>query len=106
MASALTTSTQDDKRPPAELVVERRLRALFDCLPTLAGFRVRTDHMVSNVRAVSFTGSQTIRRLHVNVMRALVELAECDPQAVALMPGRTFERPPEGERHVEMRFSN
>ena len=87
------SSPHGGTRRPPEPVVARRLRALFDCLPALAEFRVRTDLMVVDVYAVSGSGCTSLRRLHVCVMQALVELAECVPEAVMLMRGRTFARP-------------
>ena len=84
--------THSDAERPPEPAVARHLRALFDCLPALAGFQVRGDLMVSNVSAVAGSGGPSARRLHVSVMQALVEMTECDPAAVALMRGRRFER--------------
>ena len=74
------------------VLVTRHLRELFNRLPTLAGFRLRSDLMVADVSVVSWSNGTPIRRLHVIVMQALVELAECHPEAVELMRGRTFAR--------------
>lgn len=49
----------------------RRVRELFDRLPA---------------------NRLHVGRLHVSVMQALVELAECDPEALVLMRGGTFAR--------------
>ena len=88
-----TSSTHgDSQRPCDESAVSRRLHSLFNRLPALAGFRLRTDLMVVDVSAVSGTCSTSVGRLHVTVMRALVELAECDPEAFTLMRGHTFAR--------------
>ena len=72
--------------------VTRHLRELFDRLPTLAGFRLRNDLMVADVAIVAGANSAPTRRLQVSLMQAFVELAECDPEAIALMRGRTFAR--------------
>jgi hypothetical protein len=75
-----------------EALVARHLRGLFDRLPTLAGFRLRSDLLVTDVSVVSGSSCTAVRRLHVRVMQALVELAECDPDAIVLMRGRAFAR--------------
>ena len=72
--------------------VTRHLRELFNRLPTLAGFRLRSDLMVADVSSVGCSNGTTIRRLHVSLMQVFVELAECDPEAIVLMRGRTFAR--------------
>jgi hypothetical protein len=87
MTHAVSTRSGDD-----DALVTRRLRELFNRLPTLAGFRLRCDLMVADVLVVNGSSRAPIQRLHVNVMQALVELAECDPEAVGLMRGRTFTR--------------
>lgn len=48
--------------------------------------------MVTDVSVVGGSNSAPIRRLHVRVMQALVELAECDPEVIVLMRGRMFVR--------------
>jgi hypothetical protein len=75
-----------------EALVTRYVRELFNRLPALAGFRLRSDLMVADVSIVGYSKSLSIRRLHVRVMQAFVELAECDPEAIVLMRGRTFAR--------------
>ena len=72
--------------------VTRHLQQLFDRLPMLAGFRLRSDSMVTGVSIVGCSHDAPIQRLHVSVMQAVVELSECDPRAVVLMRGRTFAR--------------
>jgi hypothetical protein len=83
---------EDAQRQPMDARVARRLRELFARLPALAAFRLRTDLMVADVAAVDESNGNPIWRLHVCVTQALVELAECEPEALALMRGRTFER--------------
>jgi hypothetical protein len=94
MAHAVTTEFTDDaeRRRRMEAHVTRRLRELFDRLPTLAGFRLRSDLLVADVAVVSASRGAPVRRMHVCVMQAVVELAECDPEAIVLMRGRTFAR--------------
>lgn len=94
MAHADSTRPSDDdaQRQRMEALVRRHLRGLFDRLPALAGFRLRNDLMVTDIAVVSCSSCASIRRLHVRVMQAFVELAECDPEAIALMRGRTFAR--------------
>jgi hypothetical protein len=96
MTSALTTSCSsgDTRHTRVEPAVARHLRALFGCLPTLAGFRIRSDLMVVDVSATGASGGTSIRRLQVRVMQAIVEWTECDPEAVMLLRGRTFARQP------------
>ena len=91
--AATTRSTDDDsRRQHMEARVTRHLRGLFDRLPALAGFRLRSDFMVADVSAVSASTCAPIRRLRVSVMQALVELAECEPETIVLMRGRAFAR--------------
>ena len=75
-----------------EAPVARYVRELFNRLPTLAGFRLRSDLMVADVSIVGCSKSLSILRLHVRVMQAVVELEECDPGAIVLLRGRTFAR--------------
>jgi hypothetical protein len=83
----------DAQRQRIEALVTRHVRELFNRLPTLAGFALRSDLMVADVAVVSGSSNRAaIRRLHVIVMRALVELAECHPETVVFMRGRTFAR--------------
>jgi hypothetical protein len=72
--------------------VSRHLRDLFNRLPTLAGFRLRMDLMVADVSIVGRSNCIAMRRLQVSLMQAFVELAECDPEAISLMRGRSFAR--------------
>jgi hypothetical protein len=91
--SVLRIGDDDAQRQRMEALVIRHLQELFNRLPTLAGFRLRSDLMVADVALVSGSPDRaTIRRLQVIVMRTLVELAECHPEAVHLMRGRTFAR--------------
>jgi hypothetical protein len=72
--------------------VTRHLRDLFNRLPTLAGFRLRNDLMVADVSIIGCTNRTPVQRVQVSLMQAFVELAECDPAAIAIMRGRSFAR--------------
>ena len=86
MAHALSTKFGDDDAQwqHMEVRVTRHLRELFD--------RLRSDLMVADVSIAGCTDFIQIRCLQVIVTRAFVELAECDPEAIVLMRGRTFAR--------------
>jgi hypothetical protein len=91
--AAVTAQGEIDVRGPRrDAQVTRHLRQLFDRLPEIASFRLRCDFMVAEVSLVSGSACTANRRLHVSLMQALVELAECDPEAIALMRGRKFTR--------------
>jgi hypothetical protein len=94
MTHALPALPRDDDAQwqQQEALVTRCVRELFNRLPALAGFRLRSDLMVADVSIVGCSKSSSIRRLHVRVMQAFVELAECDPEALVLLRGRTFAR--------------
>lgn len=96
MAHEVTVPTPSQnggsQRLYAQPAVARPLRDLFERMPDLAGFRVRSDLMVADVTAVGCPASARSRRLHVSVMRALVELAECNPEAISIMRGHAFAR--------------
>jgi hypothetical protein len=94
MTQAVSARSKEDDAQwqHKEALVTRFVRELFNRLPALAGFRFRSDLMVAEVSIVGCSTSLTIRRLHVRVMQAFVELAECDPGAMVLMRGRTFAR--------------
>lgn len=91
-AASTRSRVEDARRQHREALVSRHLRSLFDRLPALAGFQLRSDLMVGDVSVVSCATRASIPRLHVSVMQALVELAECDPEAIEFMRGRTFAR--------------
>jgi len=94
MTHAVSTSRLDDDAQQLhwEAHVSRPLRELFRRLPTLEGFRVRSDFSVADVSATGSPNGTSHPRLRLSVMHALVELAECDSRALALMRGRSFSR--------------
>jgi hypothetical protein len=75
-----------------ESKVTRHVRELFDRLPGLETFRLRSDLALADVSVAGFPGRTPSGRMRVIVMQALVELAECDSDALMLMRGRTFSR--------------
>lgn len=79
---------------PVEALVTRHMRELFNRLPTLAGFRLRSDFVVTDLACNDSPGRITIRSLYPRVMHAIVELAETHPEALQLMRGRRFARHP------------
>ena len=79
-------------RQHTEALVARYLRLLFNRLPTLAGFRLRTDLIVADVSFKSSPDCTASRSLYPRVMQSVVELAETHPEALQLMRGRTFAR--------------
>ena len=76
----------------AQAIVIRHVRELFKLLPRLAGFRVGTDLAVADVLADSSPARNSTRGLYTVVTQSIVELAECHPEALRFMRGRTFAR--------------
>ncbi len=84
---------QDDaQRRHAEAIVSRHVRELFKLLPRLSGFRLGADLTVVDVSVSTSLAVSAPRGLYPVVMQAIVELAECHPEAVQIMRGRTFAR--------------
>jgi hypothetical protein len=81
-----------DAAPHAETIISRHVRDLFRLLPRLSGFRVGLDLNVEDVFAGTPPHGTSTRALYPVVMQAIVELAECHPEAAQLMCGRTFAR--------------
>jgi hypothetical protein len=75
-----------------EALLSCHLRELFNRLPTLAGFRLQDDLVLAELSVFSWPISTPTSGLGEIVMQSLVELAECHPEAVVLMRGRTFAR--------------
>jgi hypothetical protein len=48
--------------------------------------------MVADVSIIGCSNRIPIQRVQVSLMHAFVELAECDPEAIAIMRGRSFAR--------------
>jgi hypothetical protein len=94
MTHVVSTPSRDDEAPGLILAppVTRQLREIFTRLPALAGFHLRSDLTVADVSLVSGAKGASRRRLQVSLMQALVELAECDREAMACLRGRSFAR--------------
>jgi hypothetical protein len=93
MRHAVSTRIPNDdaQRKRIEALVARHLRKLFELVPALAGFRLQDDFMVADLVVFGWADAAGLR-LEGIVMRSLVDLAERNPEAVALMRGRTFAR--------------
>lgn len=91
MMSRFEQCILDDDVPlrHAEATVSRHVRELFRRLPRLEAFRVAPDLTVFEV---SVNTAAAPRGVFPIMMRAIVELTECHPEAVQLMRGRTFAR--------------
>jgi hypothetical protein len=84
--------TEDGVSQPMEAHVMRHVRALFDRLPGLEKFRLDGNLTLADVSVAGSSNRISGGRMHVIVMQALVELAECDAEALMLMRDRTFLR--------------
>ena len=79
-------------RQQTEAIVARHVRQLFQRLPMLSGFWLRTDLKVAELSVFTWPGYTAGQDLYEEVMQSLVELAEECPEAVQLTRGRTFAR--------------
>ena len=75
-----------------EAIVRRHVRELFRRLPMLSGFRLRADLTVAEVSVCCPPRGPVKRGLYPLVMGAIVELAECQPEALHHMRDRAFAR--------------
>jgi hypothetical protein len=82
----------DARREHNEAIIARHLQQLFQRLPMLSGFWLRSDLDVADVSVFTWPGYTPGRELYEEVMDALVDLAEERPEVVQLMRGRTFAR--------------
>jgi hypothetical protein len=82
----------DARRQHIEAIVARHMRQLFQRLPMLAGFWIRSDFRVSELSVVTWPGYAAGRDLYEDLMQSLVDLAEERPEAMQLIRGRTFAR--------------
>jgi hypothetical protein len=80
------------ERQRIEAHLTRHLCDLFIRLPALSGFHLRDDFMVADLAVFNWPSVTSVRDMEERVMQSLVELAECHPEAVVLMRGRTFVR--------------
>ena len=73
-----------------EAIITRHVRELFKRVPALLGFRLEADLTVADLTAGSSPPAS--RGLYPTVMRLIVELAECHPEALQHMRQRSFAR--------------
>jgi hypothetical protein len=79
-------------RQHTEAIVSQHVHELFQRLPMLSGFWLRSDLKVAELSVFTWPGYTAGRDLYEEVMQSLVDLAEELPEAVQLMRGRTFAR--------------
>jgi len=77
-----------------EAIVTRHVRELFKLLPRLSGFKLGADLNLVDLSVNTAPAFPERRGLYASVMQWIIELAECNPEAVQLMRGRTFARSP------------
>jgi hypothetical protein len=82
----------DSRRQRTEAIVTRHMQELFQRLPVLLGFCLRSDLQVTELSVCSWPGRGAGMNLYEEVMKSLAGLAEERPEAVQLMRGRTFAR--------------
>jgi hypothetical protein len=80
------------RRQHTEAIVAQHVRQLFQRLPRLSGFWLRSDLKVAELSVFPWPSYITDRHLYEEVTQSLVDLAEELPEAVQLMRGRTFVR--------------
>jgi len=80
------------RRQRTEAIVARHLSELFQRLPMLAGFWLRSDLDVDELSVFTWPGVAAGPELYEEVMQSLAELDEERPEALQLMRGRTFAR--------------
>ena len=80
------------RRQHTEAIVDRYMRQLFQRLPMLAGFWLRSDLRVAELSVLTWPGYTAGRDLHDEVMQSVVDLALERPEAVESMRGRAFAR--------------
>jgi hypothetical protein len=83
---------ESPERERMESLVTTHLCELFNRLPALSGFRLRDDFTLADLSVFTWPGIKPRRGIDGVVMQSLVELAECHPEAVVHMRGRTFVR--------------
>ena len=99
--TTISSATQQEMQGRyMEAIVTRRVRELFKLLPRLSGFRLGADLAVVDVSASTSPAIPSSRGLYPLVMQWIVELAECHPEAVQHMRGRTFARSLHGARRL------
>ena len=82
----------DVGRQHIEAIVARHMGQLFQRLPMLTGFCVRSDFRVAELSVLTWPGYTASTDVYEEVMQSLVDLAEERPEAIESMRGRTFAR--------------
>ena len=80
------------RRQYDEAIIAKHVRQLFQHLPMLAGFWLRSDLRVAELSVFSWPGYSASQQLYEEVMKSVVELTEEHPEVVQLIRGRTFAR--------------
>ena len=80
------------RRQHTEAIVAQHMHQLFQRLPMLSGFWLRSDLKVAELSVFTWPGYTGGRDLYEEVMQSVVDLAEKLPEAAQLMRGRTFAR--------------
>ena len=80
------------RRQYDEAIIAKHVRQLFQHLPMLAGFWLRSDLRVAELSVFTWPGYSAGQQLYEEVMQSVVALTEERPEAVQLIRGRTFAR--------------
>jgi hypothetical protein len=90
--TAVSTRSDSPECQRIEALVTRHLCDLFIRLPALSGFHLRPDLTIAELAVFGWPDISPLRSVDDIVMQSLLELAECQPEAVLHMRGRTFVR--------------
>ena len=90
MATNASATLPETRSRYTEAVVTRYVRELFKRVPALLGFRLEADLTVADLTAGNSPPASRV--LYPAVMRLVVELAECHPEALQHMRQRSFAR--------------
>ena len=80
------------RRQYNEAIIAKHVRQLFQRLPMLSGFWLRSDLNVAELSVFTWPGYSAGQQLYEEVMQSVVELTEERPEVVQLIRGRTFAR--------------
>lgn len=85
-------SVAEGRREHIENMVTAYVTALFERVPMLCGFSVRTDLEVADVAIYTWPGYGAGPELYDDLVQTLDALVSERPEAVQLLRGRTFAR--------------
>jgi hypothetical protein len=88
----LRNRLQQDERKRAKELFEDRMAALFDELPMLSGFHVRSDLSVAELSISTWPGWTPAPALSEDIAHFLREMVDDQPVVAELLRGRTFAR--------------